>query len=310
MKLPEELQFMQNGFLPQKTSKARLDGKVCVISGTTSGVGYEAAKQLAAGGAHLVMICRNEEKALKVKNELENTFNARVDFFIADYKILSEVRRAGEDISKQYPKIHALINNAGVFNKSRHLTPDGNEEVFGVIHLASFLLTSLLIPNLKDGAPSRIIDISSEAHRFGGLNIRDLNWKKRPYVGLWAYGAAKIAQILTMQEMAEQLEGSGVTVNAMHPGAVRTNIGMNNNIFYRFYSQYILRWFLKEAKSSGESIYYLTAAPEIESVTGKFFNQTIEEKPAWYTIRPNLKQKVWDLSETLIHSINEGDKNV
>jgi retinol dehydrogenase 13 len=310
MNLPEELQFIRNGFLPQKTTDARLDGKVCVISGTTSGVGYEAAKQLAAGRAHLVMICRNEEKAHIVKKDLEHNFNAQVDCFIADYKRLSEIRWVGKEISKKYPKIYALINNAGVFNKSRHLTPDGNEEVFAVIHLASFLLTSLLIPNLKDGSPSRIIDISSEAHRFGGLNIKDLNWKKRPYVGLWAYGAAKIAQILTMQKMALQLNGSGVTVNAMHPGAVRTNIGMNNNIFYRFYSRYILYWFLKEPKTSGESIYYLTAAPEMEAVTGKFFNQTIEEKPAWYTVRPNLKQKVWEMSENLIQSIYEGDEDV
>lgn len=310
MNLPEELQFIQNGFLPQKTTDARLDGKVCVISGTTSGIGYEAAKQLAAGGAHLIMICRNEEKAQTVKKVLEHEYNAQVEFFIADYKRLSEVRRVGEEISKNYPKIYALINNAGIFNKSHHLTPDGNEEVFGVIHLASFLLTSLLLKNLKNGSPSRIIDINSEAHRFGGLNINDLNWSKRPYIGLLAYGAAKIAQIHTMQEMAERLEGSGVTVNAMHPGAVLTNIGMNNNIFYRMYSRFILRWFLKDPTISGKAIYYLTAARKMETVTGKFFNQTIEEKPAWYTVKPSLRQKVWELSENLIQPINEGGYDV
>jgi retinol dehydrogenase-13 len=276
MRLPVELQFIQNSFMPQKTTTARLDGKVCVISGTTSGVGYEAAKQLAHGGAHLVMICRNKEKAIKVQEELKRGFGAQVDIFLADFKKLYDVRIVADKISSKYPRIHILINNAGVFNKRRQLTPDGNEMVFGIIHLASFLLTNLLIENLKKGAPARVIDINSEAHRFGGLNIHDLDWSKRPYIGLWAYGAAKIAQLHTALKLSEQLKYSGVTVNAMHPGAVRTNIGMNNNIFYRLYSRFILRWFLKDPAISGKSIYYLAATPELENVTGKFFNQTIE----------------------------------
>lgn len=300
MRLPEELQYITNSMMPQKTSDARLDGKVCVISGTTSGIGYQAAKQLAQGGAHLVMICRNREKALRVQEELKRDYNAQADIIIADFQNLAEVRRAADEIAKNYPAIHVLINNAGVFNKRRRLTPDGNEMVFGVIHLASFLLTNLLISNLKNGAPSRVIDINSEAHRFGGLAINDLDWRKRPYVGLWAYGAAKIAQLHTAKIFAEQLASSRITVNAMHPGAVHTNIGMNNNIFYRFYSSYILRWFLRDPALSGKAIYYLAAAPELETVTGKFFNRTIEEKPAWYTIKPEMGKKVWNISTNLI----------
>jgi retinol dehydrogenase-13 len=299
MKFPEELQFIPNSVAAQKSTKSRLDGKVSVITGATSGIGLEVAKRLAVGGAKVVMVCRNKEKALKVQSELAQNYGAKTEIILADFEKLSEVRRAAEEISVKYPEINVLINNAGVFNKRRRLTADGNEVVFQVIHLASFLFTRLLIDNLKAGAPSRIIEVNSEAHRFGGLNIKDLDWKKRLYIGLRGYGAAKIAQLLAALEMAEQLKGSGVTINAMHPGAVRTNIGMNNNLLYRIYNKYILRWFLRDLSMAGEALYYLAAAPELETVSGKFFNRTIEEKPAAYVLDLELGKKVWKISEQL-----------
>jgi NAD(P)-dependent dehydrogenase (short-subunit alcohol dehydrogenase family) len=155
------------------------------------------------------------------------------------------------------------------------------------------------MPNLQAGAPSRVIDINSEAHRFGGLNIHDLKWEKRPYIGLRGYGAAKIAQVLTMQEYARKLDGSGVTVNAMHPGAVRSGIGMNNGLLYRLYSRYILNIFLKDPKIAGNAIYYLAAAPEMAGISGRFFNQTIEEKPAPYIMSPEIRKSIWTISEQL-----------
>lgn len=299
MKLPEELQFIQNGMLSQKSTTSRLDGKICMVTGATSGIGNVAASRLAEGGAHLVMVCRNEAKACKVQRELMDQFGGKVDFFIADFSRLSEVSQTAREIAEKYPKIHVLINNAGLFNKRRRLTPDGNEEVFQVIHLASFLLTKILLPNFQAGAPSRVIDINSEAHRFGGLNIHDLNWAKRPYIGLRGYGAAKIAQLLTMQEFARRLEGSGVTVNAMHPGAVRSAIGMNNGILYRLYNRYILSMFLKDPSIAGNAIYYLAAAPEMEGISGRFFNQTIEEKPAPYIIKSEIRRSIWAISEQM-----------
>ena len=305
IKLPEELQYIQNSLKKQKTTDARMDGKVCVVTGATSGVGYQAARRLAEGGAQLVMVCRNREKAEQIQAELANDFGCCAEVVIADFRKLSDVSHTASTISNMHPEIHVLVNNAGVFNKSRHLTPDGNEEIFGVIHLASFLFTKMLLENLKNGAPSRIIDINSEAHRFGGLNPDDLNWSKRPYIALRAYGAAKIAQILTSQELAKRLNGSGVTVNVIHPGAVRTNIGMNNNIFYRFYSRYILSWFLKDPVISGDAIYYLAAAPELQSVSGKYFNRTIEEKPANYVIKDDLRMKIWERSEALVQPFLE-----
>lgn len=300
MKLPEELQYIHNSLLPQKSTDARMDGKVCVISGTTSGIGYEAAKQLAQAGAQIVMICRNRDKASQIQQMLAADYGVRVDFFIADFQKLAEVQRVALEIRNQFPQIHVLINNAGVFNKRRRLTPDGYEMTLGVVHLASFLLTKLLLDPLQNGAPSRVLYISSEAHRFGGFNLNDLNWRKRPYVGLFAYGSAKIAQLHTAMMFSEQHRDRGVTFNVMHPGAVRTNIGMNNGFFYRLYSRYILRWFLKDPAGAGEAIYFLAADPSLEGVTGKFFNQTIEEKPAWYAVRPEMSKPVWDRTVELV----------
>jgi NAD(P)-dependent dehydrogenase (short-subunit alcohol dehydrogenase family) len=300
MKLPEELQFIQNSMMTQKSTEARIDGKICVISGTTSGIGLEAAKKLSQGGAHLVMICRNEEKATLVQKLLSEEFGGTSDIFIADFQKLSEVQQAALAIRRNYPEIHVLINNVGIFNKRRRFTPDDNEMTLGIIHLASFLLTRLLTENLKKGAPSRVIYVNSEAHRFGGLNVNDLNWHKRPYIGMLAYGAAKIAQIQTALYLADQLEGYGVMVNLMHPGAVRTNIGMNNGLLYRLYNRYILNMFLKDPQQSAGAIYFLAADPSLDKVTGKYFNLTIEEKPAWYSVRDEKREAVWKQSEALI----------
>ena len=300
MRLPEELQFIPNSMKPQKTTDARLDGRACVISGTTSGVGYHAARRLAAGGARLVMLCRNADRARQVQAELERDFNARAEIVIADFQSLEQVNRAALEIVRTFPEVHILINNAGVFNKRRRLTPDGNEMTFGVIHLASFLLTHRLTESLKRGAPARVIDVNSEAHRFGGLNPDDLDWARRPYIGLRAYGAAEIAQILTARTWAEQLEGSGVTVNLMHPGAVRTNIGMDNPLLYRLYNRYILRWFLRDASISADAIYYLAAAPALQTVSGQYFNLTTMEQPASYILKEKWREKIWQCSLALI----------
>lgn len=308
MRLPEELQFIANSSLPQKTTSARMDGKVCVVTGATSGVGLAAVHRLAEGGANIVMVCRNAAKARRLQEDLHKKYNCQADYFIADFECLAEVQRAADSIARKYKKINVLINNAGLFNKRRRLTTDGNEAVFQVIHLASFLLTGRLLPNLKAGAPARILDINSEGHRFSGLNITDLRWERRPYIALRSYGAAKTAQLLTAWQLAAQLKGSGVTVNAMHPGAVRTNIGMNNGILYRLYNRYILHWFLKEPEISGNSIYYLAASPELDNVTGKFFNQTIVEVPAAHARNEEMGRKVWNISEKLIEEALKSEK--
>ncbi|NSW52054.1 MAG: SDR family oxidoreductase [Anaerolineae bacterium] len=299
MQLPEELQFIANARLPQKTTSTRMDGKVCVITGATSGVGYAAAEHLAQGGANLVLVCRNPEKAAYVQNRLVNRFGVEVDLVLADFGRLSDVRTAVAKILERTPRIDVLINNAGIHATRRRLTPEGFESVFCVNHLASFLFTRLLLPRITASAPARILFVNSEGHRFGGLDLDDLDWAKRRYKGLQGYGAAKIAQLLTIWEINDHLQSSGVTINAMHPGAVRTNIGMDNGFLYRFYQRYLLWWFLKDPSIAGEALYYLAAAPEMEGISGKFFNLTIDEKPAAHALDRTLGKRVWQVSETL-----------
>jgi NAD(P)-dependent dehydrogenase (short-subunit alcohol dehydrogenase family) len=299
MKLPEELQFIANARMVQKTTDARMDGRICIITGATSGVGYQAAKRLAQGGAKLVIICRNPEKAKMVKGELEGEYTAQVDVLVADFSRLSEVRQAAGTILANYPRIDVLINNAGLHNTHRTFTAEGFETVYCVNHLASFLLTRLLLNRLIESAPARILQVNSQGHRFGGLDLDDLNWERRRYKGLQGYGASKVAQLLTVWELAKQLEGSGVTINAMHPGEVRTNIGMNNGFLYRWYQRYLIWWILKNPVISGNAIYYLAAALEMAEVSGRFFNQTIDEKPAPHALDRSLGKRVWAISEEL-----------
>jgi NAD(P)-dependent dehydrogenase (short-subunit alcohol dehydrogenase family) len=297
MKLPEELQFIENARLPQKTTQARMDGKLCVLTGATSGVGYQAARRLAQGGASLVLVCRDPQKAALVQSELQHAYGNQVNVLQADFSCLDEVRIAATGILASYPHIDVLINNAGLHNTQRTLTNEGFETVFCVNHLASFLLTRLLLDRMVASAPSRILQVNSQGHRFGGLDLTDLTWQRRRYHGLQGYGASKIAQLLTVWELAERLQGTGVTINAMHPGEVRTNIGMNNGPVYRFYQRYLIGWMLKNPIISGEAIYYLVAAPEMAVVSGRFFNQTIEEKPAMSALDRELGKRIWMISE-------------
>lgn len=305
MDLPDELKFIVNARKPQKRTSIRLDDRICIITGATSGVGLAAARRIAKGGADLILVCRNPDKASKVKEELEGEYEIEVDLVFADFSDLNQVRQAAALILERYLRVDVLINNAGLHSTSRELTADGIELVFYVNHLASFLLTRLLLNRILASSPARILYINSQGHRFGGLDLTDLNWEKRRYWGLKSYGASKVAQLLTIWEFAEQLADSGVTINAMHPGSVTSNIGMNNGFLYRFYKRYLLSPFLKNPELSGEAIYYLIAAPEMANVSGKFFNQTIEEKPASFALDREVGKQVWDISEKLTGLSNQ-----
>jgi retinol dehydrogenase 13 len=299
LKLPEEFQFIANARMVQKTTDTCMDGRLCILTGATSGVGYHAARRLAQGGANLVLVCRNREKAFSVRQELAQQYRVDIEIISADFSRLDDVRRAAEIILADHPHIEVLINNAGIHTTGRTVTEQGIETVFCVNHLASFLFTRLLLDRLIESAPARILQVNSQGHRFGGLDLKDLNWEKRRYRGLQGYGASKTAQLLTVWELADRLQGSGVTINAMHPGEVRSNIGMNNGLLYRWYQRYLLWWVLKDPEISGNALYYLAAAPEMAAVSGKFFNQTIEEKPAAHALDRSVGKRIWSISEAL-----------
>jgi len=296
LKLPDELIFIKNGKAVQKKSTTTMEGKVCVITGATSGVGLEALKRLARGGAHIVMVCRNLEKAERISREIKVEWHVPVDIIIADFSCLDEVRNAAALIIKNYPKIDVLINSAGIHSTKRIYTSEGFEMVFCVNHLAPFLFTQLLIERLKESAPARIILVNSEGHRFNGLNPEDIDWKKRHYTGLRGYGASKTAQLLTVWELADRLKGSKVTINALHPGDVKTNIGNNNGWLYKWFLHHVTWHFLKDPIISGEAIYYLASDPEMSDVSGRFFNLTIDEKPAAHALDRSMGKCIWELS--------------
>jgi retinol dehydrogenase 13 len=308
LKLPEELQFLANDRMVQKTTATRLDGRICVLTGATSGVGFQAARRLAQGGASLILVCRNLEKAAQVQNELEHEYGTPVKPLQADFSSFKDVRKAASAILNDFPRIDVLINNAGLHNTKRVLAENGVELVFQVNHLASFLFTRLLLSRLIESAPARIIQVNSQGHRFGGLDLDDLDWRKRRYRGLQGYGASKTAQLLTVWELADRLQGSGVTINAMHPGNVRTMIGMNNGWLYQWYQRHLLWPILKDPVISGNAIYYLAAAPELAGVSGRFFNLTIDEKPAAHAFDRSLGKRVWRISEELTGLSAEAEK--
>ncbi|MGE0003494.1 MAG: SDR family NAD(P)-dependent oxidoreductase, partial [Candidatus Izemoplasmatales bacterium] len=300
MKYPDELMFLKNAKLPQKKSEVSMKNQLVVISGGTSGVGLSAARELAKFGANLVLVARNLEKASKVKEEIEQQFHVQVDLVFADFTKLDTVRQAAKTISEKYPHIDVLINSAGIHNTKKRYTEDGFEEVFCVNHLSTFLFTYLLVPTLIQSAPSKILQVNSEGHRFNGLCVDDLNWRKRwTYTGLRSYGASKIAQLMTVWNLAKLLEPKGVTINAMHPGAVKSNIGNNNGPLYRFYLHKILWHSLKDPHISGEAIHYLVSSEEMEGKTGKFYHLTIQENVAKHAINPKKERIVWQKSKEM-----------
>jgi NAD(P)-dependent dehydrogenase (short-subunit alcohol dehydrogenase family) len=196
----------------------------------------------------------------------------------------------------RYPRIDVLINCAGLHSTKRTETKDGFETVFCVNHLASFLLTGLLLDRMKTSSPSRIIQVNSEGHRFNGLDPDDLDWRKRHYTGLRSYGASKTAQLLTVWEYADLLQGTNVTINAMHPGDVKTNIGNNNGWLYRIFTRFVTGLFLKDPAISGSAIGYLASAPELGNVSGRFFHLTNEEKPAAHALDRAMGKRIWAIS--------------
>ncbi len=299
-KMPDELMFLTNSKATQKSSEAMMAGKTVVITGATSGVGLEAVKRLAKGQASIVMVARNASKAEEVKRLVQLSHPVPIDIVIADFSRSDQVRSAAKQILSKYPKIDVLINCAGLHSTKATYTPEGFETVFFVNHLASFLFTQLLLERMIQSAPCRILHINSEGHRFNGLDITDIHWKKRHYTGLRGYGASKTAQLLTMWELTDQLDNTGVTINAMHPGDVKTAIGSNNGWLYRTFSKLVIQPMLKDPKISGEAIYYLVADPQMEHVSGKFFHLTVEEKPAKHACDRVLGKEIYDLSMQLI----------
>lgn len=291
--------MLRNGRKAPLICPERFEGRLVVITGATSGIGLETARKYASMGANLLCINRNPEKSARLKAEIERDFGTRCDSLIADLSSLDDIFRVGNELAKLERPIDVLIHNAGIYLTRRETTSDGLEKVFAVHYLASFIINYLLIDKLKAQPSARIIMVGSEGHRFAawGLKLDDLNWEQRRYTGLGSYGSAKLAQMLAMLRFAELFQATGVTINTMHPGAVKSEAGQDNGLLYRWFKRQIFDKLLTGADVSAEALYYLGAAPELEASSGRFFNLTTLEDPAPPALDRDSADRLWD--ETL-----------
>jgi retinol dehydrogenase 12 len=276
-----------------------MGGKVCLVTGATAGIGKVVASALAALGATVVLAGRSESKAMDVVEQIKtDTGNKAVDYLLADYEDLDQVRQMASDFRERYSRLDVLVNNAGAFFNRRIVTPYGVEKTFLVNHLAPFMLTNLLLDMLRDSAPARILNVSSDAHKTGVLDLDDLAYS-RGYVGIKGYGRSKMANILFTTELARRLEGSGVTVNALHPGHVATDIWRTN---FSIVGP-LLKWFMGlislTPQEGADNSIFLATSPEVEGVSGKYFVKHEAVEPNMDTVGPDAARELWRVSERL-----------
>jgi len=296
--VPDILAMVRNNRLNPKICNEDFSDKLVVISGATSGIGYNTARKFASHGANLLCINRNPERSEALKKEIESDFGVQCDYKIADLSDFQQVHRLADELRQMQTPMDVLVHNAGVYLTRQELTSKGLDKVFMVQHLSSFIINFVLLDKLKSQDKARIILVNSEAHRFSawGLRVDDMNWEKRRYSGLKSYGSAKLAQLLSMFVFQEHYKDSGVTINAMHPGAVKTDSGKDNGPVYRWFKKKFFDKTLRNADISAEAIYYLGASREIEGVSGKFFNITKQEVPAPPALDIGAAYDIWEKS--------------
>jgi len=280
--------------------QADLSGKVCLITGATSGIGRAAAEAIAACGPTLYLVGRDQARTAQAAEEIASaTGNDKIEVLIGDLAVQHDVHQvAGEFLATRRP-LHLLFNNAGVVMLRREETVDGFETTFAVNHLAYFLLTNLLLDRLRESAPARIVNTASGAHAYSGgrLDFDDLQ-NRKSYASMKVYAQSKLANILFTRELARRLEGSGVTVNCFHPGFVGSNLAVNNGAIARVVMR-ALRPFARSNDKGAETGIYLCTSPAVEGQSGSYF---YNKKPAWpksYAQNDEDAARLWAESEKM-----------
>jgi retinol dehydrogenase-12 len=270
--------------------------KYCLITGATSGIGEETAKSLAAMGMHVSIACRNRDKGYALKEKLEASSRHPVDVLVGDFSRLADVRQLASDYLSTNKPLHLLVNNAGIVNTRRQLTEDGYEEMFAVNHLAPFLLTNLLLPVIKESAPARIVNVSSHAHTFvKSMGFDDLQ-AERQFKTFKVYGRSKLANILFTRELSKRLQGLSVTTNSLHPGAVSTSLGQQNEGFFSHLLARLLRPFFKSPEQGAATTLYVATAKELEAVSGQYFSNCKQATPKPWAEDDAEAARLWQLS--------------
>ncbi|MFW9803146.1 MAG: SDR family oxidoreductase, partial [Candidatus Thorarchaeota archaeon] len=275
-----------------------LKHKVCMVTGASSGIGKATAIGLANMGANVVLACRNEPKAEAAAKEIASkTGNDQVSFLLCDLSLQDSIRGLTKEFENRYQALHILVNNAGTYRTRRTITEEGIETTFAVNYLAPFLLTNLLIEKLKASAPSRIVNVAGAYHRKATMNFNDL-MSENKYDGSRANNMSKLALVLFTYELARRLDGTGVTANCLHPGAVATGLVEKDPDLSRFYRMLyrIFSRFASSPEKGAETSIYLAASPEIEGVTGKYFEKKSEKQSSDESYDLGTAKRLWEVS--------------
>lgn len=262
--------------------------KIYFVSGSTDGIGKQTAMMLAGNERTVIIHGRTEEKCRAVQNEIESIYpGCSTDIAVGDLSSLENVRVLAYDLHSRFDRIDVLVNNAGVFMNQRILTPDGFETTFAVNHLSVFLLTNLLMPLLEKPSSSRIITVSSVAHRNGRIDLADLN-SEHSFSGYSAYATSKLMNILFTFELAERLKGKKITANCLHPGVVGTKLlktgfnGMTGN---------------DSLEEGAATSVYLATSSDVDDVSGKYFMRSKEAPVTAAAHDAVLRKQLWEISE-------------
>ena len=277
----------------------RLEGKICLVTGSTSGIGKVTARELANQGATVVLVSRTRAKGEATQAEItQATGNPHVELLVADLSLLADVRRLASEFQQTSPHLHLLVNNAGCAYPTRTLTSEGLEATLVVNYLAPFLLTELLLDRLKASAPARIVNVSSAQHANAHIEFDNLQGEKK-YGNLSTYNQAKLAVLLWTYELARRLKGTGVTVNALHPGITATNFpsGMTGVLAW---GMKLSKPFLLTPEKGAQTTLYLATSPEVEGVTGKYFVKSHETKSSNDSYDQTVGARLWEVTEQLV----------
>ena len=277
----------------------RLDGKTAVLTGGTSGIGRATAMGLAQRGARLVVLGRDPARCDETLSAIAaETGRTDVTLVRCDLASLGGVRAAAAAVLDRVESIDVLVNNAGITLADRQLTDDGFEMTFAVNHLAYFLLTGLLLPRLREAPAARIVNVASDAHRFvSRLDLDDLG-RERGYGAMRVYGESKAANILFTRELAKRLDGSGITVNALHPGGIRSNLGANQGPLLGLVHR-VVSVFLKSPEVGARTSLYLATDPGVEGRSGGYFVKSREVTPKAFARDDATAARLWEISEQM-----------
>ena len=283
-------------------SKARMDGKTVIVTGANTGIGKETVLDLARRGARVIMACRDLKRGeAALKDIVEKTGNTKVVLKQLDLASMKSIRNFAQDINNSEPQLHVLINNAGFAYPSQLTrTEDGFEMTMGVNHLGHFLLTNLLLDLLKKSTPSRIVVVSSRTHAQYTKEMKFHNINSETFYDKWdAYGQSKLANVLFTRELAKRLQGSGVTVNALHPGIIMTDIFRRLSTSFKFVMP-LVSMFCKTVQEGAQTTIHLAVSEEIKGVSGLYFVDCEPKEPSKYAQNDEAAKKLWNTSTDLV----------